>query len=408
VRANSVSAHTEPPALPAEDVQPKSGMVTLVRSHPVVAVFVAALAVRVVVAIVLAASGWTSRIAPDSRIYVRLAERMAGLSDTPWDARSRVHRDRFGTYLVPVAGLFRVFGPHVILAQLVAALFAAVAAAAATRLAIEVLRTSWALGVGAVVAFYPSLVVWSSVPLRDSAVWATTACLALAIVLISRARSIPRFALLAATIGGLLYLLGHLRLHVQCIAGIALVIQAVVGPARYRVATVVIAVALAVFIPWQVGAGPGGYDYIRDRDVGDIRAAHAEEAESALSLGDTDLAHLPRGLVVILAEPFPWTSLRGTTVTAARVEAPLWWVLVLASFSVLPLLWRKRRVLGFPALYATGLLFVLAVAEGNFGTAYRHRGELVWPMALLGAVGLHALWTRCKPAEVPSDARAAP
>ena len=61
--------------------------------------------------------------------------------------------------------------------------------------------------------------------------------------------------------------------------------------------------------------------------------------------------------------------------------------------------------LGFP-LYAGGALFVLAVAEGNFGTAYRHRAGLVWPMALLAAVGAHGLWGRRRSRPAGSEPRA--
>lgn len=391
-----------------ERARQRSRPVAWISRHPIVAVFVAALLVRIVVAIVLAVGGWIPRVAPDSRLYVRLAEHMAGFGDGR-DAASLGDTGHFGTYLVPVSVLFRVFGPHVFLAQLVTAVFAAATAAVTTRLATEILPRWWAIAIGAVVAFYPSLVVWSSVPLRDSAVWAATACLALMILFVARARSVAQLAMPVATIGALLYLLGYLRLAALCIAGIALVIQALAGPARYRVATVVIAFGFALFVPWLVGIGPGGIDFIR-QDLGTVRAQNAENAESAIdeaeSARTSDLAYLPRGLTVILAEPLPWTSLHGETVTLARFEVPLWWVLVLSSFSALPLLWRTRRVLGFPALYATGLLFVLAIAEGNFGTSYRHRGELVWPMALLAGTGLHALWARRRSDTAPSRARA--
>jgi hypothetical protein len=81
-------------------------------------------------------------------------------------------------------------------------------------------------------------------------------------------------------------------------------------------------------------------------------------------------------------------------VTLGIVESPLWWALVLAAFSAAPLLWKRRRVIGFPVLYAVGVAIVLALAEGNFGTLYRHRGELVAPFALLGGVGVKALYDK--------------
>ena len=386
----------------------RSQLAATVRAHPIATVFVVALVVRVLMAIVFFVLGVNARIAPDSGLYLRVAEHLAGVRSGSWGRQDAWYRDHYATYVYPVSVLFRVFGPHEILAQLVAAVFGAIAAAATTRLATEILPTMWALAVGAVVAFYPSMSIWSAVPLRDSAVWACTACLALAVMLLARARSPVRFALLASAIAASLFLLGHLRVTGLCIAGIALVIQAIFGPMRYRLATIAMAIGLALVVPMLVGLGlgPGGINFITSQDLGYQRAHLAGrvpsvnsgvtyDVESAFeSGGSSDLAHIPQGLKDILLEPLPWTSLHGETVTLGRLESPLWWALVLASLTGVPLLWRTRRVLGFPALYAAGLLMVLVLAEGNFGTAYRHRAELIWPMALLAGAGLHAMWER--------------
>ena len=124
-----------------------------------------------------------------------------------------------------------------------------------------------------------------------------------------------------------------------------------------------------------------------------MRAGNAAGADSAFvapdELNRSNLSHLPEGLKVALLEPLPWTSLKGNTASWGRLEAPLRWLLLIGSFSAVPLLWRRRRVLGFVALYGAGVVLVLALGEGNFGTLERHRGELVWPMTLLTVGGVH-------------------
>jgi hypothetical protein len=45
----------------------------------------------------------------------------------------------------------------------------------------------------------------------------------------------------------------------------------------------------------------------------------------------------------------------------------------------------------FPVIVATGIVIQYALSEGNVGTAYRHRGEFVWVVALLAALGAHAI-----------------
>ncbi|MGQ0805914.1 MAG: hypothetical protein ACT4PI_18925 [Actinomycetota bacterium] len=211
----------------------------------------------------------------------------------------------------------------------------------------------------------------------------------------------PQLALVAGSMAVLLYLVGHVRYYSLAVAAIALALTAIViRPTRYRFAISAIAISIAVVVPIVIGAGPLGLR-LTEYDLTEIRATKAEEAESAIvptevddSSPDSTLRHLPRGVTVVLAEPVPWTSLRGETVRAGQVEAPLWWLLLLAAASALPLLWRTRAVLAFPALYAVGVMGVLALGEGNFGTLYRHRGEVIWALALLAVVGVHEQWTR--------------
>jgi len=111
-----------------------------------------------------------------------------------------------------------------------------------------------------------------------------------------------------------------------------------------------------------------------------------------------DIRHLPRGLAVMLLEPHPLRRAHNTQVWLAKAEMLLWYPIVGLAVVGLASLWRARRqsasALAFPVLMGAGSLFVTSLAEGNFGTAFRHRGEFVWVMALLAAVGLRDLWQR--------------
>jgi hypothetical protein len=48
---------------------------------------------------------------------------------------------------------------------------------------------------------------------------------------------------------------------------------------------------------------------------------------------------------------------------------------------------KRLRVTLFPLVAGSGVLALYALAEGNIGTAFRHRGEFVWVVALLAAMG---------------------
>lgn len=370
-------------------------VLALAIEHPVLAIFVAAVSVRIVAGIVISATGTVDTVSPDSRFYMYIADHVARIKTYEEFER---FEGTFATYIWPVSWLFRIFGSYMFLAQLVAIVYAGVAAAATTRLACELLPRAWALGAGAIVAFFPSLILWSSVPLRDSAVWATVSCLALTVVFLLRARSVRELVVWAAATAALTFLLGHVRLYSVSVAAIALTLVAIaVRPAQYKVAIAATLVAVAVVIPIVIGIGPLGLR-LTEYDLGEIRRLKAESAESALvpenDPNATIIDYFPRGVSVMLFEPVPWTSLRGETVRAGQVEAPLWWALLAAAATAVVVLWRHRSVLLFPALYAMGVMGVLALGEGNFGTLYRHRGEVIWALALLAVVGVHEQWTR--------------
>lgn len=109
-----------------------------------------------------------------------------------------------------------------------------------------------------------------------------------------------------------------------------------------------------------------------------------------------ELSHLPTGLAVMLIEPHPFRRAHNTQVWLAKAEMLFWYpLLALALVGLVSIVKagpRAFRAAAFPILVGGGSIFVAALAEGNFGTAFRHRGEFVWVVALLAAVGLRHLW----------------
>ena len=89
----------------------------------------------------------------------------------------------------------------------------------------------WALAAGATMAFFPSLVVWSSVPLRDSTVWAITAGLGLTMMFVAvlgpREPRRSRRSRSCCTSSGT-------SACALCMAAVALLLQAVLGPSTTR------------------------------------------------------------------------------------------------------------------------------------------------------------------------------
>jgi hypothetical protein len=356
--------------------------------HPVLVTLIAALAIRLAAAVfITTVVGFDRPEFSDVATYDRLATERADGSYHDWTPRSELFYDRFGTYVVPLSILYRAFGPHLFFGQLLAALAGAATAALICRLLLMVTAARWALLGGAVVAFMPSQVVWSSTAFRDSFIWMVTAAMALACAV--AARTCGRKLLgLGAALALLVFLLGHLRWSTMIVAGCALVIAAVFSLRADRLARVVGAAVIALLVPWYVGAGPAGLQYVARDSPAQIRAQRTIGADSAIR-GATraDVTHFPRGLTVVLLEPFPGTTFTGASVRLAQLELVVWYPLLLVALVGIPEAFRRRRVLAFSIVTGGALVVVYALSEGNFGTAFRHRGELVPPTAVLAALG---------------------
>ena len=122
-----------------------------------------------------------------------------------------------------------------------------------------------------------------------------------------------------------------------------------------------------------------------------------------------DVSSFPRGVIAVLAEPFPWST--GTARLAfAKVET-LFWYPLLALALIGAAVSRARRQLSFFIVAAAGTVIIYALAEGNIGTAFRHRGELLPGTVVLAVVGAHLLASRRRErlseyAEAPDSSQA--
>jgi hypothetical protein len=125
--------------------------------------------------------------------------------------------------------------------------------------------------------------------------------------------------------------------------------------------------------------------------VDDGGAAVTTASEDELS---ANVRYFPKGISVMLFGPFPWEPARNINLVLAHAETLLWYPLVLLAILGALVGWRRRDVLAFPVICGAGVLAMYGLAEGPFGTAFRHRGVSVWAMAVLAAVGLD--WARNK------------
>ena len=451
-----------------------------VERHPIWTVLVVAAVVRLFIAIVLT-EFFSGTLVLDDMTYHAMAAQVAAGEITAWDDLTYGLYWSTAGFMVPVTALYKLFGPQPIVGQLFVGALGTASACFVTRLGLEFLAARWAVVAGLIVALLPSQAFWSSMLMKDAAVWFALSGLALTIALASRASGRVLFGWLLG-VAGFLWMLSYLRLHTLVVASFAVMGAVLFGRKAQWLPRVASVIGLGIAIPWVFGAiGPAGLSLVtnagsledrrfnnavgaksaivdtsevpptstlfpespevvavreeaqdlesragqleaqasalesvatRSRPAKDKRdellaqaealrsqaAAKLQATESPTPVGeaplDPDLAHLPRGISVMLVEPFPVPYEGSVSLKLARLETVFWYpVLALALIG----LWSVRphlRVFAFPLLALGGILVMYALSEGNLGTAHRHRGEFVWAVALLAALGLSRLSAR--------------
>ena len=417
--------------------------VVFMTSHPVLSSFLVALGIRVLVSITTDLFHEGTLIGDEGQYLILALMASEGkLTSEFWSGYGESLFTTTRTFMWPLTGLFWILGPSRIVAQLLVATFGAVTSACTACLASRFLRREFALGAGLIVALFPSQILWSSVVLRESLVWAGLAAIAVAVDYSQRSRSDLRTALLAVLLGLLFVATVWLREHSALLALWCLCPALLVGRSRLRV-RILTASCLLIVAPWIVGLGPGGSDYARKamESMGSSRAYMAMGADSRISeeifdcpallesqtrgsdeIGETisrlidrprgewicihdqsgigrlidnrlttSFRRIPGGLYDTMIRPLPGWGGADSTQVLAGWESLLWIALYgLAAYG----LWvhgKGHRVLVYPTLLLFSLSMSGAVTHGNLGTAFRHRGQVCFVLAVMAMAGVQAI-----------------
>ncbi|MFN2498997.1 MAG: glycosyltransferase family 39 protein [Pyrinomonadaceae bacterium] len=296
-----------------------------------------------------------------------------------------------------VAGIYAVVGRNLLAVQLVNSVFGAATAVVIYLCAYQVFQNSRVARLASFsVAFYPSLVLWSAQGLKDGPI---VFFLSLAILstlkLGEKLQTKYILTLLAALIA--LFALRFYILYMICVAiGGAFIIgmQQVSASSFVRQFSAVILLGLALtYVGVTRSAGTQLEYYGNLQTLQLSRSDLARSAESGfgrdvdVSTTSGALSTIPLGLVYLLFAPFPWqvTSLRQSITLPEMV---IWW----ASIPLLVLgLWfsikYRLRMISPILIFTVMLTFAYSVFQGNVGTAYRQRAQLLVFYFIFVAVG---------------------
>jgi hypothetical protein len=300
-----------------------------------------------------------------------------------------------------VAGVYSLIGRNMLAVQLVNSVLGAVTAVVIFLCAYEVFKNGRVARVaGIAVAFYPSLVLWSSQGLKDGP---TVFCLALAILATLKLGQKLSIRYVVVLVFSLLALLS-LRFYVFYMISVAIAGSFVIGLqtitansfARQLAAILIVGLALTYFGVTR-SASIQIDRYANLERIQRSRSDMAKRADSGfgrdvdVSTTSGALSTIPTGMLYLLFAPFPWQvgSLRQSITLPEMI---IWW----ASFPLLVLgLWfaikYRLRMISPILIFTVMLTLSYSVFQGNVGTAYRQRAQLLVFYFIFVAVGFELL-----------------
>ena len=297
-------------------------------------------------------------------------------------------------YLVP--GIYDVVGRNLLAVQLVNASIGAATGIVVYQTAMALFSNKRVAKLAALlVTFFPSLILWSSQALKDGLI-----ILALAISILATLRLMEKitFGWVCVITVSLLALLS-LRFYIfymmtAAVAGsffMGMKTLSAQGFIQRFMAVAVIGLAFTWFGVLQYA----GNQFDRFANLKQIQASRMDQASAGsgfakdVDIGTTEgaLAIIPIGVVYLLLAPFPW-QFQTLRQSITLPEMIVWWF----SFPLLVLgMWysikHRLRQVSPIVIFTTMLTLVYSVFQGNVGTAYRQRSQLLVFYFIFVAVG---------------------
>lgn len=349
--------------------------------------------VRVALALVLEFTGFSVRLAPDEDTYGRAGWTTAlywmdAVSLPDWRFSSK---QPLGYFYINAA-FFYVFGHTAIPLKLVNALLGALTGRYVYYIARELFGATVAARSAQFAAFFPSLVLWSSVNIRD--VWVIFLILFVSwhSLRIVKGRSI--LALFSVGIG--IYAITFFRDYLFFVVALPPVVAFLIGTRGNLGRNFVFAMLAAVGVLYLIerGAGAGAVPHMSLESLSQVRQDMAQGAGSAyqqdvdISTPGRALLFLPVGVAYFLFSPFPW-QMTSLLKLFSLPEMLLMYYLTPSIVRGIAHTIRHHFRESLQVLLLTALLTVsYALGEGNVGTLYRHRAQAILFYLMFAAVGL--------------------
>jgi len=372
-------------------------------------IFAAGLLARVLVGTAIFSSGLQQFFGGDAMVYDELGHALAQV----W--RGQLHESLFmaegGRFMTRdmgmpyvVGAIYYVTGRNMLAVQFASAVLGAATAPLIYLCAHHIFQNLRVARLSAVfVAFYPSLVLWSSQGLKDGPVVFLLALSMLATLRLTERLSVKQLLVLVVALFGihsLRFYIFYMALAAAC--GAFFIGKSPVtarSVARQTVVVVALGMAMTYMGVLRTASSQletfgtlemmqqSRFDLARSADSGFGKDVDVSTTGGALTA-------IPAGMVYLLFAPFPW-QLANLRQLITLPEMLVWW----ASFPLVVVgLWftikyRARQALPI-LIFTTMLTLAYSIVQGNVGTAYRQRSQLLVFYFIFASVGFILLRER--------------
>jgi hypothetical protein len=286
-----------------------------------------------------------------------------------------------------VAGLYGVIGRNMLAVQFVNAVIGAATAPAAFVCAHHIFKNLTVARVTAFfVAFFPSLVLWSSQGLKDGPIVFFLVMAMLSTLKLGERLSVKYFIILIVSLMGLLSLRFYVFYMAVAAIGGSFLIGMRQASARSLAQQLVMIVGIGLALTYVGVLRTAGGQLERYGSLKEAQRSRTDMVQSAntgfskdvdISTTSGAISAIPQGAAYLLFAPFPW-QLANLRQSITLPEMLIWWM----SFPLLVLgIWftiKHRLRQSLPILIFTSMLTIAySVFQGNIGTAYRQRSQLL-------------------------------
>jgi 4-amino-4-deoxy-L-arabinose transferase-like glycosyltransferase len=311
-----------------------------------------------------------------------------GTGSLPWQLENTTEVGHFYWN----AFLFMIFGHATIAPKIVNAFVGAASGILAYRLGGDLAGRDTARYSLALTMFFPSLVLWSALNLRDPIVLLATVGTFLAMAHLRTRPSGRSFFAVLLGIGAMILFRDYIAVMVVFgIVGSTVITRARGLPANVFVGLLLFGLAVLTYQQFGLGSRwveSASFEQIAIQRVNLATGGSAFRPEANVSTPLQGLQFLPVGLAFFLFSPFPWQI--GTALSAMTLpEQVIWYALLPAVLMGGRYLLKHRyEVFGPTFVFLIITTGVYALVEGNAGTAYRHRAQVLVFFLVMAAVGL--------------------